>query len=171
MTTSSTATTRSGAETGVWWFLDTLVVERRLASPTATTVLEMTLPVGAAPPMHIHHHYDDSFYVLAGQMVVRNGHDVRAAGPGDWVSTPRGTAHGFRVVGDVPARILIVSDSDSFLDLIREIGVPAAARSLPPGDLGPPVELVLESFAAHDVTVAGESISAEESHAHQAAGG
>lgn len=171
MTTRSTATKLSGTDTAAWWFLDTLVVERRLANPTATTVLEMTLPVGAAPPLHIHRDYDDSFYVLAGQMVVCNGHDVWAAGPGDWVSTPRGTAHGFRVVGDESARILIVHDSGSFLDLIREVGVPAAARTLPQDGLGPPVERVLESFAAHDVTVVSESISAEESQGHLAEAG
>lgn len=166
MTTRSTKATTSEAGTAAWWFLDTLVVERRFANPTVTTVLEMTLPVGAAPPLHIHHDYDDSFYVLAGRIVVRNGVDVWAVGAGDWVSTPRGTVHGFRVLGDEPARILIVSDSGSFLALIREVGEPAAARTLPPAGLGPTGEQVLESFAVHDVTVIGASISAEESQGY-----
>jgi len=33
-----------------WWFLDTLVIEHRCAPGMDTVVLEMTLPVGSAPP-------------------------------------------------------------------------------------------------------------------------
>ena len=36
-----------------WWFLDTLVVEHRCAPEMDTVVLEMTLPVGSAPPLHV----------------------------------------------------------------------------------------------------------------------
>jgi quercetin dioxygenase-like cupin family protein len=144
-----------------WWFLDTLVVERHLARRSTTTVLEMTLPVGAAPPLHIHYDYDDSFYLLAGQVVVRCGDTMRLARPGDFVSAARGTAHAFRVVGDEAARILAVSDSDSFLKLVRELGEPAGALALPPADLSPGVDEVLRSFAIHDVTVIGQSLGEE----------
>jgi quercetin dioxygenase-like cupin family protein len=142
-----------------WWFLDTLVVERRLASGSTTTVLEMTLPVGAAPPLHIHHDYDDSFSLLDGQMVIRCGATLRLARAGDWVSVPRGRAHAFRVVGDREARILAVSDSDSFLELVRELGEPASPMALPPAGIGPGVDDVFRAFAVHDVTVIGESLS------------
>lgn len=168
MTETPIPSAQTATATATWWFLDTLVVERRLANPSSTTVLEMTLPVGAAPPLHVHHDYDDSFYLLAGEIVVRSDDAVWVVHPGDWVSTPRGTAHGFRVVGDEPARILIVSDSDSFIRLIRALGEPAPAAALPTAGSGPDTEHVLRSFAEHDITVIGGSISAEESQEHLA---
>ena len=39
--------------------------------------------------------------------------------------------HTFRVVGDREARILLIHDNASFRDLIRDVGVPATARSFP----------------------------------------
>ena len=48
------------SEGQAWWFLDTLVVEHLMASGTGPVVLEMTLPAGAAPPLHLHHDLDDS---------------------------------------------------------------------------------------------------------------
>ena len=51
----------------------------------------MILPVGSAPPLHVHDDLDDTWYILDGQMVVRCGddelariaasHDLRPIGP------------------------------------------------------------------------------------------
>ena len=106
----------------------TLVVEHPMASGTGPVVLEMTLPAGAAPPLH--HDLDDSSFLLDGQMVVRCGDQMLLARAGDWLSLPRGVPHAFRV-GRQPARILLVHDNDSFLQLIRDLGQPAGARQLP----------------------------------------
>ncbi len=72
-----------------WWFLDTLVVEHRCAPEMNTIVLEMTLPVGSAPPLHVHDNLDDTWYILQGQMVVRCGEEELVVGAGNWVSMPR----------------------------------------------------------------------------------
>src|SRR6202521_3787327 len=72
-----------------WWFLDTLVVEHRCAPGMDTVVLEMTLPAGSSPPLHIHDDLDDLWYILDGQMVVRCGDDQLGVGAGHWVSMPR----------------------------------------------------------------------------------
>ncbi len=118
-----------------WWFLDTLVVEHRCAPEMNTVVLEMTLPVGSAPPLHVHDHLDDTWYILEGQMVVRCGDAQLVVGAGHWVSMPRGVPHTFRVVGELEARILLVHDNASFRDLIRDLGTPAIGegRSEPTG--------------------------------------
>ena len=71
-----------------WWFLDTLVVEHRCAPEMDTIVLEMTLPVGSAPPLHVHDDLDDTWYILDGEMVVRCGDDELVVGAGHWVSMP-----------------------------------------------------------------------------------
>ncbi len=84
---------------------------------------------------------------------------------GDWLSLPRAIPHAFRVVGHQPARILLVHDNDSFLQLIRDLGHPASARQLPPPTGGPGLEELSRALAEHDVTVAGSSLSNEEAQA------
>ena len=93
-----------------------------------TVVLEMTLPVGSAPPLHVHDDLDDTWYILEGQMVVRCGDDDLVVGAGHWVSMPRGVPHTFRVVSEREARILLVHDNAGFRDLVRDLGTPATAR-------------------------------------------
>src|ERR1700684_3072570 len=105
----------------MWWFLDTLVVEHRFAPDMNTVVLEMTLSVGAAPPLHVHDNLDDTWYILEGQMVVRCGDEEL-------------------VVGEREARILLVHDNPSFRDFIRELGIPADTQIVPSQPLFPPLE-------------------------------
>jgi mannose-6-phosphate isomerase-like protein (cupin superfamily) len=146
-----------------WWFLDTLVIEHRQAPGMETVVLEMSLPVGAAPPLHVHDDLDDTWYILEGQMVLRCGDDESVVGAGHWVSMPRGVPHAFRVIGDREARILLVHDNASFRDLIRDVGVPATARVVPTQPEFPPFEELVRISASHDLTPVGPPMSAEES--------
>jgi mannose-6-phosphate isomerase-like protein (cupin superfamily) len=145
-----------------WWFLDTLVVEHATASGCGPVVLEMTLPVGAAPPAHVHREYDDSFYVVEGEMVVVMGGRRERIGAGAWVSTRRGMRHAFRVVGDAPARILAVHETSSFVDLVHELGEPAPTDELPPPGRSPQAVEVLPAFVAHDIEVVGPSMTEDD---------
>ena len=145
-----------------WWFLDTLVVEHRCAPGMSTVVLEMTLPVGAAPPLHIHDDLDDTWSIVEGQMVVRCGDEELVVGAGHWVSMPRGVPHTFRVVGDCEARILLVHDHASFRDFVREVGVPAGARIVPIEPVFPSMDELARVSIAHDLRPAGPPLSAED---------
>ena len=145
-----------------WWFLDTLVVEHRRAPEMSTVVLEMTLPVGSAPPLHVHDNLDDTWYILQGQMVVRCGDDELVVGAGHWVSMPRGVPHTFRVVGDSEARILLVHDDASFRDLIREVGVPAGALIVPIEPVFPSMDELARAAGAHHLRPMGPPLSAED---------
>ena len=98
-------------------------------------------------------------------MVVRCGDDVSVVGAGHWVSMPRGVPHTFRVVGDRPARILLVHDNASFRDLIRHLGVPAQARVLPDQPIFPPPDELARVAAGHDLTPIGPPMSAEDADA------
>jgi mannose-6-phosphate isomerase-like protein (cupin superfamily) len=40
------------------------------------------------PPLHLHVHQDDTFYVLDGIITVQVGDDIFDIGPGDFLSTP-----------------------------------------------------------------------------------
>ena len=77
------------------WFLDSLVVVHRSASGAGPFLLEFTLPVGGAPPLHRHDAYDDSEYLLDGQLVVDDAGTWSIANPGEWLSTRRGLPHRF----------------------------------------------------------------------------
>ena len=124
-------------------------------------MLEMTLPVGSSAPLHVHDDLDDTWYVLDGEMVVRCGDEVSVVGAGHWVSMPRGVPHTFRMVGDRPARILLVHDNASFRDLIRDVGVPAQARVLPDQPIFPSPDELARVAAGHDLTPIGPPMSAE----------
>ena len=98
-------------------------------------------------------------------MVVRCGDEVSVVAGGHWVSMPRGVPHTFRVVGDRPARILLVHDNASFRDLIRHVGVPARARVLPDQPIFPPPDELAQVAAGHDLTPIGPPMSAEDADA------
>lgn len=148
-----------------WWFLDTLVVEHRGAPDMTTVVLEMTLPPGSTPPLHVHDNLDDTWYILDGQMVVRCGDDQLVVGAGHWVSMPRGVPHTFRVVGDREARILMVHDNASFRDLVRALGAPAEMRTVPARPSFPPMDELVRIAGAHDLTPVGPPMTAEDADA------
>lgn len=168
MTTAIVDSTGNG-QAKAWWFLDTLVVEHRRASPMGAVVLEMTLPVGSSPPLHVHDDLDDNWYILEGQMILRCGDEQLAVGAGHWVSMPRGVPHTFRVVGGNEARILLVHDNNSFLDFIRDVGVPAAERVVPTNPVFPPMDEAARIAASHDLRPIGPPLSAEDADSALAA--
>jgi len=153
------------ASAEAWWFLDTLVVEHRRATEMASIVLEMTLPVGHAPPLHIHDTLDDTWYVLQGQMAARCGDDEFLIEAGYWVSMPRGVPHTFRVVGNQPARILVMHDNSTFRDFVRELGAPTTQHVPPPTPSFPPMDQLARVAGAHDLRPIGPPMTADEASA------
>jgi len=148
-----------------WWFLDALVVEHRSAPEMDSIVLEMTLPVGHAPPLHVHDTLDDTWYVLEGQMAARCGDDEYLVEAGAWVSMPRGVPHTFRVIGDQPARILVVHDHAAFRDFVRELGAPAAELVPPPTPSFPSMEELARAAGAHDLRPIGPPMTPDDGSA------
>jgi hypothetical protein len=73
--------------------------------------------------------------------------------------------HTFRVVGDRQARILLVHDNATFRDLIRDLGVPAAARVVPPQPVFPAIDELARVAATHDLTPIGPPMSDEDTNA------
>lgn len=153
---------RDNSQADAWWFLDTLVVEHRRAPGMASIVLEMTLPIGHAPALHVHHELDDTWYVLEGRMAVRCGDDEYIAEAGHWVSMPRGVPHAFRVVGDRPARILTVHDNTTFRDFVADLGVPTAERVPPPEPSFPAMDHLISVANSHDLSPVGPPMTEEQ---------
>jgi mannose-6-phosphate isomerase-like protein (cupin superfamily) len=67
-------------------------------------------PPGTGVPMHVHPGEEESVFLVEGNLVFGLGDEVFDVAPGDVVNMPRGTPHGFRIVGDHAAQILFTLD-------------------------------------------------------------
>jgi len=62
---------------------------------------------GDMPPLHVHRHEDETFYVLEGTPTFRLGDTRIVAGPGDFVNIPKGTLHCFRNFSDGLVKMIL----------------------------------------------------------------
>jgi quercetin dioxygenase-like cupin family protein len=65
------------------------------------------VPPNGGPPLHIHRHEDETFYVLQGTPTFWLGDDRIVAGPGDFVNVPKGVRHCFRNLSDQPVEMIL----------------------------------------------------------------
>lgn len=72
-------------------------------------LFEVTCPPGFATPLHIHYAEDVVVFVLEGVLTLFWGSERKEAAAGSYFFQPRGTPHGFRVEGGIPARILYMT--------------------------------------------------------------
>lgn len=96
------------------------------------SLIEQVLPPGFESPWHVHHSEDESFYVLAGKVVVVFESGRTLLQSGDYAFGPRGIPHGFRIEGNEPARILLMTTGSDFADFIGEASVPSDTPPSPP---------------------------------------
>jgi quercetin dioxygenase-like cupin family protein len=69
----------------------------------------VTHPVGQVKEMHVHDPPQDHVIVIrSGRMRWTVEDQTHDAEPGDVIVTPAGTAHGYEVLGDKPARVVCV---------------------------------------------------------------
>ena len=123
------------------WLLGMLATFKAVSEETdgEYSLYELTVPpqLGALP--HIHHAETEAFYVLDGQVEFLKGERTVRAGVGGFVFIPRGVVHGFKNVGQKPARCLgIVTPGGLAEKLLTGLGEPAKADTLPPPPKGPP---------------------------------
>lgn len=72
------------------------------------TAFTNEIPPGAGPPLHVHAHEDELWYVIEGSLRLQLGDEIRPASSGSVVFIPRGTPHCFENIGDGWVRQLIV---------------------------------------------------------------
>jgi len=115
-----------------WWYGDSLFefLVPSDASGGAVAVFRSTMPEGFSPPRHIHTREDEVFVIEAGDVCFDVDGRRLVAGPGTTVFMPRGVPHTFRVQSE-SAQILGIMTPGHFDGLFRELGVPAAERTLP----------------------------------------
>ncbi|WP_375417551.1 cupin domain-containing protein [uncultured Hymenobacter sp.] len=100
----------------------------------AYATIEMLIPPGGGPGPHAHAGFQESFYVLEGEVVVRSESQTYTARQGAFVSIPLGgPVHSFKNETDAVARLLCTVVPAGLEKFFQEIGQPVAAGAfLPP---------------------------------------
>lgn len=71
-------------------------------------LIESYNPPGVGIPLHLHHNEDETFHVLEGQVEFQIGVKNIQAIAGTTIYLPRNTPHAFTIVGEAPAKMLIM---------------------------------------------------------------
>ncbi len=77
-------------------------------------LFDISCPPGFATELHIHYAEDVALYVLEGALTVFWGSEKKEGVADSFFFQPRGTPHGFRVEGGMPARILYMTFPGGF---------------------------------------------------------
>ena len=87
----------------------------------AYAILEQKIPVGHGPPLHVHRHETEIFYILDGEFEVTVG-DLKVPAPtGAIVVGPRNIPHTFRNVGSKDGRLLLMVIPGHFSNYFIEV--------------------------------------------------
>lgn len=86
-------------------------------------VLDMVLPRGAEPPLHVHEKEDETFYILEGAVRFVIDGTPHTLDAGSALFAPRGIRHYFEILTDT-ARILTVLTPGDFWNYFMEFSEP-----------------------------------------------
>src|SRR3712207_4312540 len=140
-----------------WWWFGPLATIKATSEQTGGryTLVEILAPDGYGSVLHVHHLEDEGFYILEGEMTFYVGDQTIKAHPGSFLFGPKDVPHAFRVDSG-PAKLLFVLSPAGFEGLIREMGEPARALTIPPQPEAPPDEAEMERLADIGARYGGE---------------
>ena len=93
-------------------------------------LIEARVSSGGEPPMHVHAHEDELFYVLEGKLKAYRGDEELILQPGESGFLPRNVPHTFKILSSY-ARVLVYITPGGFEGYFRELGEPATEPALP----------------------------------------
>ena len=135
------------------WFLAGLA--EVLVDREDFSLVRMHAPAGDQPPLHVHEHEDEGFYVLLGSLTVWVGDAAPVTlSPGEFALAPHGVPHTYRV-GDADGVFLVTSAPGTFVGFVREVGRPALRPELPVLDGPPDVARLARIATDHGITLLG----------------
>jgi len=88
------------------------------------SIVESVEPPGSGAPLHVHHGEAEGFYILDGTVELTCGSQTVAAHAGDFIYAPKDVPHKYQVVGDRPARLLLLFSRPGFENFFAEGGLP-----------------------------------------------
>jgi len=115
------------------WFIDGLARVQVSGEETdgSYAVLEIFVPQGDMPPLHVHHQEDEVFHILDGDVTLFLPGQEVALTTGETFCAPRGIPHTYRVES-TSARWLVFCAPARFDGFVRAVSDPAPAEELPP---------------------------------------
>ncbi len=99
------------------------------------------------PPMHVHHHQDEWFYVIEGELKVKIGEEIFHLKAGDSVFAPRGVPHAPYNMGGDGKGLTLFQPAGSMEDFFEELG---QFKTIPP-----PEEEFKKLFQKHGMEIVG----------------
>jgi quercetin dioxygenase-like cupin family protein len=69
-------------------------------------LVEHTCTKAGSIPLHLHEEEAETLYVVEGEIELQIGESITRLGPGVTVHLPKRAPHAYRVIGDLPCRIL-----------------------------------------------------------------
>ena len=139
----------------------TVVALRGDQTDGAISVVENTVPAQwDGPPLH-HHEFDETFYVLDGELTFQVGNELFTAGPGALALAPGGVAHTLANLTDAPARYLLLCTPAGFEGYFARVAAQAAGEDPPSWALAPtpPVTTVGGQIGERDDVAAAAPIA------------
>lgn len=113
----------SSGEGDAYWtgFLNIIRLSGKETGGAFSVVEERLAPGDGAPP-HIHHHEDQTDYIVEGEVEFMVGGDTIRATAGTIVHGPKGVPHAFKNVGEKQAVIHSWFHPAGFETMIAEVG-------------------------------------------------
>ena len=106
------------------------------------------------PPLHVHHHQDETLHVISGRFKVRIGGQNHTLEPDGFAYLPAGLPHAFLNLTDEPAELIITFTPGGGHKFFEELA-PATRTANPNRDE------VAAVFERHGMTLLGPVLSAD----------
>lgn len=106
------------------------------------------------PPLHVHHHQEETIHVLKGRYKIRIGEEIFTCDPGGFAYLPSKVPHAFLNLTDEPGEVIVVYTPGGGHKFYEEFG--------PISRNGPPDPKVLGPlFEKYGMTLLGKPLSAD----------
>src|SRR5438552_2386964 len=96
---------------------------------------------GGRPPLH-HHDFDETFYLLEGELTFQLGNERFTRQAGELAFASRGVPHTYANLSGAPARVLLVITSAGFERYFDRIAARLAGGEPPPEAFKPIPEVI-----------------------------
>lgn len=111
--------------------LETIKLSSKETNGALAWLESFVVPEGGPPP-HIHHHEDELFYMLSGEITFYAGGKTVLAKPGTLVYIPKGTVHNFKNTSPNDARMIAVFVGGGVEGFFSEVGIATTIDSTAP---------------------------------------
>lgn len=113
----------------------------------AYAIIEMTVPIGAGPVPHSHSDFEETFFVLEGELTFKSENGSYTAQKGATVSIPKGgIIHNFKNNSDKIAKLLCTVMPAGLDDFFVEINELINSNKDKELDLKPSIQLISEKY-------------------------